>query len=231
MNPADYKHIAPGQDRRLLPLSIGFEVAGIVTAIGPDTQLASGGGAIGNEVLASVISGGYASAVTVPASDVFAKPGSQPRAGSLCRSPAGIRSARPRKRSPLCTARIRRGSWRLSPTDDRSSPRPAWWYRLIAWRCGPPARCCGGYARWLSPERRIARCSVQLAVQRSMAWQYQRMSGHPEPPSATMSDVGRRVPHSPHHALPRAASRGCCSGPLDVPSSVSLIAVIAAVCS
>jgi NADPH:quinone reductase-like Zn-dependent oxidoreductase len=54
MNPADYKHIAPGQDRRLLPLSIGFEVAGVVTAIGPDTQLASGGGAIGDEVLAGM---------------------------------------------------------------------------------------------------------------------------------------------------------------------------------
>jgi NADPH2:quinone reductase len=76
MNPADYKHIAPGQDRRLLPLSIGFEAAGVVTAIGPDTRLASGGGAIGDEVLASVISGGYASAVTIPASDVFAKPAS-----------------------------------------------------------------------------------------------------------------------------------------------------------
>jgi NADPH2:quinone reductase len=76
LNPADYKHIAPGQDRRLLPLPIGFEVAGVVSAIGPGTQLASGGGAIGDEVLASAISGGYASAVTVPASDVFAKPAS-----------------------------------------------------------------------------------------------------------------------------------------------------------
>lgn len=28
MNPADYKHFAPGQDRSLLPLAIGYEVAG-----------------------------------------------------------------------------------------------------------------------------------------------------------------------------------------------------------
>jgi len=55
MNPADAKHIAPGQDRGLLPLSIGFEVAGVVTALGPGTQLASGGGAIGDEVVASQI--------------------------------------------------------------------------------------------------------------------------------------------------------------------------------
>jgi NADPH:quinone reductase-like Zn-dependent oxidoreductase len=27
MNPADYEHFAPGQDRMLLPLTIGYEVA------------------------------------------------------------------------------------------------------------------------------------------------------------------------------------------------------------
>jgi NADPH2:quinone reductase len=74
MNPADYKHIGPGQDRNLLPLTLGHEVAGILSALGPDTGLASGGGAIGYEVVAFQILGGYASAVTVNASDVFAKP-------------------------------------------------------------------------------------------------------------------------------------------------------------
>ena len=74
MNPADAKHIAPGQDRKLLPLSIGFEVAGVVTALGPDTELASGGGAVGDEVVASQVSGGYATAITASASSVFAKP-------------------------------------------------------------------------------------------------------------------------------------------------------------
>jgi NADPH:quinone reductase len=74
MNPADAKHIAPGQDPKLLPLSVGYEVAGVVTASGPDTELASGGGAVGDEVVASMVNGGYTTAITVRASDVFAKP-------------------------------------------------------------------------------------------------------------------------------------------------------------
>jgi NADPH:quinone reductase len=73
MNPADAKHIAPGQDPGLLPLSIGYEVAGIVQALGPDTELASGGGAPGDEVVAQV-TGGYTTAITTSASRVFAKP-------------------------------------------------------------------------------------------------------------------------------------------------------------
>jgi NADPH2:quinone reductase len=74
MNPADYKYVALGSDRSLLPMPIGFEVAGVITAVGPDTQVASGGGQIGDEVLAYRVSGGYASSLTVPARDVFAKP-------------------------------------------------------------------------------------------------------------------------------------------------------------
>jgi NADPH:quinone reductase len=74
MNPADAKHIAPGQDRRLLPLSMGYEVAGVVTALGPETELASGGGAIGDEVVASQVVGGYTTAITASASSVFAMP-------------------------------------------------------------------------------------------------------------------------------------------------------------
>jgi NADPH:quinone reductase len=74
MNPADAKHIAPGQDPKLLPLPIGYEVAGVVTAFGPDTELASGGGAVGDQVVASMVSGGYATAITTSASSVFAKP-------------------------------------------------------------------------------------------------------------------------------------------------------------
>jgi NADPH:quinone reductase-like Zn-dependent oxidoreductase len=74
MNPADYKMVLHGQDRRSLPLSIGYEVAGVIAAIGPETRIASGGGAIGDEVIAFRISGGYASSVTVSARNVFAKP-------------------------------------------------------------------------------------------------------------------------------------------------------------
>jgi NADPH:quinone reductase len=85
MNPADYKHVSRKGDPALLPLHVGYEVAGVVRAIGPDTEIASGGGAVGDEVLAFRISGGYASAVTVPAKDVFAKPAnlSFPEAANL----------------------------------------------------------------------------------------------------------------------------------------------------
>jgi len=74
LNPADAKHIAPGQDPKLLPLPIGYEVAGVVAALGPGTRLASGGGAAGDEVVASQVTGGYTTAITVPASSAFAKP-------------------------------------------------------------------------------------------------------------------------------------------------------------
>jgi NADPH:quinone reductase-like Zn-dependent oxidoreductase len=74
MNPADAKHVAKGTDPSRLPVAIGYEVAGVIAALGPGTEIASGGGRVGDEVLAFRISGGYASAVTVPASDVFAKP-------------------------------------------------------------------------------------------------------------------------------------------------------------
>jgi NADPH:quinone reductase len=73
MNPADYKYIARGEPDRL-PIAIGYEVSGVISAMGPNTQIASGGGTVGEEVIAFRISGGYASAVTVPAGDVFAKP-------------------------------------------------------------------------------------------------------------------------------------------------------------
>ena len=84
MNPADAKHIAPGQDPKLLPLSIGYEVAGVVTALGPQTELASGGGTVGDEVLAQV-NGGYTTTITTSAASVFAKPSalSFPEAANL----------------------------------------------------------------------------------------------------------------------------------------------------
>ncbi|MCU1549495.1 MAG: Alcohol dehydrogenase GroES domain protein [Glaciihabitans sp.] len=76
MNPADYKHVAIEGDRSRLPIPIGYEVSGVILALGPDTQIASGAGAVGDEVLAFRVSGGYASAITVPAKNVFAKPAS-----------------------------------------------------------------------------------------------------------------------------------------------------------
>ncbi|QIG38127.1 NADP-dependent oxidoreductase [Microbacterium sp. 4R-513] len=93
VNPADYKHIrssrAPGSEE--LPIPIGYEVAGVVTAIGgPDaggqpTRIGSGDVAVGDEVLAFRVTGGYATDLTVPARDVFAKPAaiSFPEAANL----------------------------------------------------------------------------------------------------------------------------------------------------
>src|SRR4051794_1260731 len=71
MNPADYKAVAGnrGRDAANLPLPIGFEVAGVISAAGPDTDFA-----VGDAVLSFRVRGGYASAITVPAKDVFAKP-------------------------------------------------------------------------------------------------------------------------------------------------------------
>jgi NADPH:quinone reductase len=74
MNPADYKHFGPGQDPKLLPVSTGYEVAGVILALGPNAEIASGGGATGDEVVAFQIFDGYSSAINAPASDVFAKP-------------------------------------------------------------------------------------------------------------------------------------------------------------
>ena len=118
LNPADAKHVAEGNTPADFPRPVGYEVAGVVTAIGPDTELASGGGAIGDEVLAFRVRGGWAAELTIPARDVFAKPpGPLLRAG---REPAAGRHHRLRD-----AARDRRG---------------------VTGRHGPGARCvgCGG---------------------------------------------------------------------------------------
>src|ERR1700733_2430357 len=64
VNPVDFKLFsgARGADPDALPLPVGLEVAGVIAAIGPDTEIASGGGEVGDEVLAFRVSGGYGSA-------------------------------------------------------------------------------------------------------------------------------------------------------------------------
>ena len=74
VNPADYKHVSMEGDRSRLPIPIGYEIAGLISAIGPDTEIGSGGGAVGDEVLAFRVFGGYATSITIPSRDVFAKP-------------------------------------------------------------------------------------------------------------------------------------------------------------
>ena len=85
MNPADYKHFGPGQDPQLLPLSIGYEVAGVILALGAGTEIASGGGAAGDEVVVFQVFDGYSSALNAAALDVFPKPSalSFPEAANL----------------------------------------------------------------------------------------------------------------------------------------------------
>ena len=73
VNPADAAHVAEGR-RAPFPRGVGYEISGVITAIGPATEIATGGGAVGDEVLAFRVLGGWATSLTVPARDVFAKP-------------------------------------------------------------------------------------------------------------------------------------------------------------
>lgn len=73
VNPADLKHAARATS---FPVPIGYEVAGTITALGEGTDIASGGGAIGDAVLAFRVQGGWSSIITVPADRVFARPAS-----------------------------------------------------------------------------------------------------------------------------------------------------------
>lgn len=74
VNPADVKHVAAARPGIEPPVPIGYEVSGVVCAIGAGTAIGSGPAAVGDEVVAFRIRGGYATEVTVPARDVFAKP-------------------------------------------------------------------------------------------------------------------------------------------------------------
>ncbi|MHC9044294.1 quinone oxidoreductase family protein [Microbacterium saperdae] len=74
VNPADAKHVAAPRAGLEFPVPIGYEISGEITAIGPNTQIGSGAAAIGDEVVAFRIYGGYATDITVPAAKVFAKP-------------------------------------------------------------------------------------------------------------------------------------------------------------
>ena len=72
--PAGATGLLHGTDPEAVPAPVGFEVAGVLSAIGAGTEIASGPAEVGDAVLAFRVSGGYASALTVPAKDVFAKP-------------------------------------------------------------------------------------------------------------------------------------------------------------
>ncbi|ERG69213.1 NADP-dependent oxidoreductase [Segniliparus rugosus] len=75
-NPIDWKIYSGtrGDDPAALPLRIGFEVAGVVSAVGPQARGVTGALRQGDEVLAFRVSGGYAERLLVPAKDVLHKP-------------------------------------------------------------------------------------------------------------------------------------------------------------
>lgn len=86
VNPADVKHVrraagawsvasgphVAGTGPSLLPLPIGYEVAGAVTRVGRGAVLGSGEPArVGDRIAAFRVRGGYAEALTIPAADAF----------------------------------------------------------------------------------------------------------------------------------------------------------------
>ena len=87
INLFDYKVISGmlGADPDRLPLPVGLEVAGVVTAVGPDAAGPAGPIAVGDEVVAHPVNGGYAESVVAPASVVVPKPPALdwPVAGSI----------------------------------------------------------------------------------------------------------------------------------------------------
>jgi NADPH2:quinone reductase len=80
INPVDYKRFsgAMGADPSLLPLAVGNELAGVVTAVGPNATGRDGALAVGDEVIAYPAPGAYAAAVTLPAANVVHKPAQLP---------------------------------------------------------------------------------------------------------------------------------------------------------
>jgi len=72
INPVDYKMYSGmmGADPDALPMRLGFEAAGVVTAVGDD----AGEVTVGDEVIAYRVNGGYGAEITVPVSILRPKP-------------------------------------------------------------------------------------------------------------------------------------------------------------
>jgi NADPH:quinone reductase-like Zn-dependent oxidoreductase len=70
VNPADYKHVAAERPGVSLPVPIGYEVSGEISAVGSDVDRWQ----VGDEVVAFRVQGGYATHLTVDAQKVLAKP-------------------------------------------------------------------------------------------------------------------------------------------------------------
>jgi NADPH:quinone reductase len=76
VNPVDYKTYSGsfGSDPGRLPLRLGLEVTGEVSAVGPDADGPAGQVAVGDEVIAYRVTGGYAAELVVPAQALVPKP-------------------------------------------------------------------------------------------------------------------------------------------------------------
>ena len=76
VNPYDYKLYSGmlGSDEDRLPMRLGSEVSGVVTAVGEDATGPAGPVEVGDEVIGYPVSGGYAASLTVSATSVFPKP-------------------------------------------------------------------------------------------------------------------------------------------------------------
>lgn len=80
INPMDYKIVggALGDDPAQLPLPVGLEVAGVVSAVGPDAEGPGGRLSVGDEVVAAPVQGGYADTVVTSAATTVPKPAALP---------------------------------------------------------------------------------------------------------------------------------------------------------
>jgi NADPH2:quinone reductase len=76
VNPADWKAVsgAFGADPARLPLRLGHEAAGVVTAVGADAEGPAGSIAVGDEVIGWPLRGAYASELVVRADTLVPKP-------------------------------------------------------------------------------------------------------------------------------------------------------------
>jgi NADPH:quinone reductase-like Zn-dependent oxidoreductase len=76
INPIDWKLYSGlmGADVGSLPMRLGFEAAGVVTEVGSDAAGPAGPLAVGDEVIAYRVDGGYADELVIPASAVVPKP-------------------------------------------------------------------------------------------------------------------------------------------------------------
>lgn len=76
INPADWKAYSGefGRDDSRLPLRLGYEVAGVVSAVGEGATGPAGPVAAGDEVIGFRVQGGYADRLVVPASALVPKP-------------------------------------------------------------------------------------------------------------------------------------------------------------